>query len=394
MCKGSAALIYNEIVSNTSSRISISSLFFLHGMVFSSWAVRIPAIQEMHSLSETTLGTILIAKPVASLLCMPFAALAVEKFSSRKVLITGICLYGLALVGIGLMPSIPLLVANLFCFSLASNFVNISINTQAIGLEKLYSRSVMGSLHGLWSMAGFVGGGFGALMISQKIQPSVHFMIIMALVIAGAFAASPHLLPDQVSAQKKKFFQMPDRALLLLGVIAFFSLLCEGTMFDWSGIYFKKAVGAEGGLIGVGYTAFMITMAGTRFLSDYVREYLGTRKVLLFSGLLIFTGLILAVTFPILPVAIIGFLLVGSGVSSIIPLVYSLAGKTGTMSASAAVTAVATTGYFGFLLAPPLVGWIAGATSLRVSFFVIALMGLTISGLSFAMGKAPDHHPG
>ena len=88
---------------------------------------------------------------------------------------------------------------------------------------------------------------------------------------------------------------------------------------------------------------------------------------------------------------VVGFLLVGAGVSSIIPLVYSLAGKTGTMSTSSAVTAVATTGYFGFLLGPPLIGWIAGASSLRVSFFVIALMGLTISWLSYAMGKTQTH---
>jgi MFS family permease len=324
---------------------------------------------------------------------MPFAAHAVEIFGSRKVLLTAICFYGVLLVGIGFMPSIPFLVANLFLFSLASNFVNISINTQAIALEKLYSRSVMGSLHGLWSLAGFVGGGFGAFMIGQKIQPSVHFIIVLALVLAGAFSTAPHLLSDSPSTStgRRKFFQLPDRALLLLGVIAFFSLLCEGTMFDWSGIYFKKIVQAEGAWIGVGYTAFMITMAGTRFLADYLREILGTRKILLFSGLFIFTGLILSVLFPILPVAVVGFLLVGAGVSSIIPLVYSLAGKTGTMSPSSAVTAVATTGYFGFLLGPPLIGWIAGASSLRVSFFVIALMGLTISWLSYAMGKTQTH---
>lgn len=371
-------------MSKLSSRLSISGLFFLHGMVFSSWAVRIPAIQEKHLLSEALLGTILLAKPVASLLCMPFAAHAVETYGSRRVLLTAICAYGFSLVGIGFMNSIPALIANLFCFSLFSNFVNISINTQAIALERIYARSVMGSLHGLWSLAGFVGGGFGALMISQKIGPSIHFMIILGIVLTGAYIASPHLLLDETSSHsvKRKFFQLPDRALLLLGVIAFFSLLCEGTMFDWSGIYFKKVVGAEGGWIGVGYTAFMITMAGTRFLADYFREKLSTEKILLYSGLLTFTGLILAVSFPILPVAIIGFLLVGAGVSSVIPLVYSLAGKTSHLSPSAAITAVATTGYFGFLLGPPLIGWIAGASSLRVSFFVIAMMGLVVAALS------------
>lgn len=366
------------------ARLSISGLFFLHGLIFSSWAVRIPAIQEMHGLSEAALGTLLIFKPVAALICMPFAARAVERFGSKKILLTGITLYGVVLVGLGLMPTIPLFALNIFVFSFASNFVNISINTQAIGLEKLYAKSVMGSLHGLWSLAGFVGGGFGALMIAFDFLPWQHFLMILALVWMITFLAAPNLLHDEkrIVTEKRKFFQLPEGSLLLLGTIAFFSLLCEGTMFDWSGIYFKKVVGAEGGWIGVGYTAFMVTMAGTRFISDPLREKLGTKKILLFSGGLIFTGLMISVLFPILPVAIIGFLLVGSGVSSVIPLVYSLAGKTTSMSSSAAVTAVASTGYLGFLLGPPLIGWIAGVSSLRVSFLVIAILGLGIAWLS------------
>ncbi|MFL5783579.1 MAG: MFS transporter [Bacteriovoracaceae bacterium] len=371
-------------MSKLRSRTSISGLFFLHGLVFSSWAVRIPAIQEMHGLTEATLGTVLLCKPVASLLCMPVAAKAVEKFGSKKVLLFAISTYGVLLYGIGLMPSVAFLMLNLFLFSFASNLVNISINTQAIALEKLYGKSVMGSLHGLWSMAGFVGGALGALMIAEKIPPATHFLIITGLAFAGAYAASPHLLPDEekVHEEKKKFFRIPEGPLVLLGVIAFFSLLCEGTMFDWSGIYFKKVVGAEGGWIGAGYTAFMITMAGTRFLSDILRDRIGPKKILLFSGLLIFMGLMLAVLFPVLPVALLGFLLVGSGVSSIIPLVYGLTGKTKVMSPSAAVTAVATTGYFGFLLGPPLIGWIASASSLRISFTLISFMGLMIIALS------------
>ena len=366
------------------SRLSISGLFFLHGLVFSSWAVRIPAIQEMHGLSEAALGTLLIFKPIAALICMPFAARAVERFGSKRILLTGISLYGIVLVGLGLMPTPALFALNIFVFSFASNFVNISINTQAIALEKVYGRSVMGSLHGLWSLAGFVGGAFGALMIAFKILPWQHFLFIMVLGGLITMLAAPNLIQEdkRIETEKKKFFRLPEGPLLLLGAIAFFSLLCEGTMFDWSGIYFKKVVGAEGGWIGVGYTAFMVTMAGTRFLSDPLREKLGTQKILLYSGLLIFTGLMLSVLFPVLPVAIVGFFLVGCGVSSIIPLVYSLAGQTNIMTSSAAVTAVASFGYLGFLVGPPLIGWIAGVSSLRVSFLVIAVLGLGISWLS------------
>lgn len=371
-------------MSQLRNRISISSLFFIQGLVFSSWAVRIPSIQEIHSLSEGGIGTILMMRPIAAITAMPFSASAVERFGSRKILLLSLFFYGLTFVGLGLMPTVPLLMVNLFVFSFVGNFVNIAVNTQGIDLERHYDKSLLGSLHALWSLAGFAGGAFGALMIANQIVPWQHFLIVLGFIYVGAFAAAPNLLPDTIHQQtrKRKLLQLPDRALLILGCIAFFSLLFEGSMFDWTGIYFKKIVGAEGGWIGAGYTAFMVTMGISRFSSDLIRDRLGTKRTLLLSGILMFSGLALAVAFPTLEIALAGLLLVGAGCSSVIPIVYSLAGKTSILPASTALTAVATTGYFGFLIGPPLVGYVAEATSLRVSFLLIAMMGLVISVLS------------
>lgn len=380
-------------MSQLRNRISISSLFFIQGLVFSSWAVRIPSIQEMHSVSEGGIGTILMMRPIAAITAMPFSAGAVERFGSRKVLLFALFLYGLVFVGLGLMPTVPLLMANLFLFSFIGNFVNIAVNTQGIDLERHSNKSLLGSLHALWSLAGFVGGGLGALMIAGDIVPWKHFLIVLGLIYGGAFLAAPNLLPDTLvkSPVKRKFLQFPDKALLVLGCIAFFSLLFEGSMFDWTGIYFKKVVGAEGGWIGAGYTAFMVTMGIARFSSDFIRDRLGTKRTLLFSGVLMFTGLSLAVAFPTLEIALVGLLLVGAGCSSVIPVVYSLAGKSSTLPSSVALTAVATTGYFGFLIGPPLVGYVAEATDLRVSFMLIACMGLVIAFLSSRFGRKSDN---
>lgn len=366
------------------SRYSISGLFFLHGMVFSSWGVRIPALQEIHGLSEAKLGTVLLTLPIGSLISMPLAAALTSKFGSKRVLLLAIILYALLLVSIGWVNSLEAFLALLVMFGLSSNMVNVSLNTQAVAVEKLYQRSIMASLHGLWSLAGFVAGGLGAAMIAFQIAPHQHFFLVMLVVLAGVLYCAPNLLPDEPKDpdHRLKFFNLPDKSLLLLGIICFFSLICEGTMFDWSGVYFKKVIGAEGGWIGAGYVAFMTTMAGTRFIADGLRERWGTRTILLSSGAMVFMGLLIAVIFPTLPFAILGFLMVGSGVSSVVPLVLSLAGKTTKMPAPAAIAAVSTTGYFGFLLGPPLIGWIAGISSLRVSFIVIAIMGLGIAWLS------------
>jgi MFS family permease len=167
--------------------------------------------------------------------------------------------------------------------------------------------------------------------------------------------------------------------LIILGVIAFCSMICEGTMFDWSGVYFKKVIKAPDGMAGIGYAAFMSTMASFRFIADWLTTRLGARRVLQLSGALTASGLLIAVLLPYFATAIFGFLLVGAGVSSVVPLVYSAAGKSKTMSAGMALAAVSTIGYLGFLVGPPLIGFVAQASSLSISFSIIALMGTCIA---------------
>ena len=191
-----------------------------------------------------------------------------------------------------------------------------------------------------------------------------------------------YLLPnEQRPTAKNKIFTLSDKSMLSLGLLAFFCMICEGAMFDWSGIYFKKVVNAEPAWIGAGYTAFMLTMATGRFIADWVAHRFGFRRTVEMSGLLIATGLFIAVLFPSVHTAIIGFLIVGFGVSSVVPLVYSQAGKTSTMSPGMALAAVSSVGFVGFLVGPPLIGVVAGFTSLRWSMTIIAVIGLLIAWL-------------
>jgi MFS family permease len=150
-------------------------------------------------------------------------------------------------------------------------------------------------------------------------------------------------------------------------------------MFDWSGVYFKKVVHAPTSLIALGYVAFMSTMALGRFLGDGFTAKIGIQKMLQLSGAIIMLGLLLAVFFPNVPMATIGFLLVGGGVSSVVPLVYSTAGKSKRMQPGAALAAVSSIGFIGFLIGPPMIGFIAQQAGLRYSFALIALLGLGTS---------------
>lgn len=366
--------------SNRTYRVAVGSMFFLQGLCFATWGSRIPSLQQSMGLSEAGLGMVLFTLPVGLMLSLPFSGWLIAKTGSRIVVVGSLLMYALLLSVIGMVQSVFQFCVVLFFFGFAANMVNIAINTQAVGVEALYRRSIMASFHGYWSMAGFFGAAIGTAMIGYKIMPYQHFMLITILTVLCVAVASRFILRGDVkTGEDQPIFAIPDRSLLNLGLIAFCSMICEGAMFDWSGVYFQKVVQAEGAYIGAGYTAFMLTMAAGRFVADSLTSRYGLKRILQGSGTLIAIGLMIAILFPSLVTAILGFFLVGAGVSSIVPLVYSAAGKSKVMSPGVALAAVSSISFLGFLIGPPMIGLIAGASSLKFSFTVIALMGLSVS---------------
>ncbi len=382
------AALQHSIKSRLALRVAVGAMFFMAGLSFASWASRIPNIQQSLHLSEAGLGAVLLAIPIGLMCSLPFTGWVITKIGSRKLLIIAILAYSVFLVGLGAANNIFELLGCLFCYGFAGNSANIAVNTQAVMTEQLYEKPIMASFHGIWSMAGFTGAGIGIFMISEKIIPFEHFIVIMVLIIVGVIVASRNLKDDSGKiAETEVILSIRDRLklmlpLLRLGIIAFCSMICEGTMFDWSGVYFRKVILAHGGWIGAGYFAFMCTMALGRFTADWFAGKYGLKRTLQLSGMLTASGLLVAVLFPYLLPGILGFMLVGVGVSSVVPMIYSSAGKTANMSAGVALTAVSTIGFSGFLIGPPLIGFIAGIASLRASFLLIACMGLSVTIIS------------
>jgi len=126
----------------------------------------------------------------------------------------------------------------------------------------------------------------------------------------------------------------------------------------------------------------MIAMTSGRFAGDRLVARVGIKNMLLYSGLFIFAGLMLAVLLPYTVSAGIGFIFTGFGVSCIVPFIFNMAGKSAQLNSGVAIASVSTIGYLGFLIAPPMVGFIAEATSLRWSFGIIALLGVLIALLT------------
>lgn len=365
-------------------RIAISSFFFIQGLTFASWASRIPDIKNALNLTDAELGGILLSLPIGQFFALALSGYLVTRYGSRIVLITTSVLYPATLLLIGLATGPALLIAALLLTGFFGNIYNIAVNTQAVGIEALYGRSIIASFHGLWSLAGFTGGLIGTFMIAQDLSPFQHYWIINGLTLLITFIFVPSTLPRDAagSKSKPKLFVKPDNVILILGVLAFSCMICEGTMFDWTGVYFDSVVKTSKEFTQLGFVAFMSTMAGGRLVADFLITKLGARRMIQISGAMIFIGVSIMVVFPFFIPSIAGLLIAGFGVSSVVPLTYGLAGQSKTMPAGQALAAVSSLGFLGFLIAPPLIGFISQGYSLRLAFGIIAVMGLVVAFLS------------
>lgn len=364
-------------------RIAVALVYFSMGLCFASWASRIPDIKTALNLNDALFGSILFALPVGQFLMMPVSGKLVTRFGSRSVMLISIPLYTICLASIGLVREGWQLAIALFAFGLAGNACNISINTQGILTERLYERPIMASFHGGWSLAGFTGALIGLLMINLKAPVFMHFVVVIALVWGILWFNQPFLNKGKVGADspqpKRKFLSKPDSVLLQLGIIGFCSMASEGAMFDWSGIYFKDVVQAPASLVILGYTSFMIMMASGRFVADYLISKIGRKRLLQICGVMISAGLFTAVIFPYLISSTVAFMMVGLGVSSIVPTVYSAAGRHSKVAPGIALATVSSVSFLGFLMGPPLIGYISEAFGLRYSFAIIGVFGIGIT---------------
>jgi MFS family permease len=362
-------------------RFSLSVFFFLSGICFSTWASRIATIQANFGFNEAELGTILLAMPISSLIGLPFSGWLVSKYDSRVPLTFAFVSLSISLTCIGFASNVYFLVASICLFSFTLRILNISMNTQSITVQKQYERKINGSFHGLWSVGGIIALLISTLMVILEVPVKFHFLGIGVITLIATYCYH-HLLirNDRATSGNKLVLAKPDPYIVYLGLLVFMAAICEGGMFDWSGIYFLKVIHEE--TFTLGHFVFMICMAISRFASDILIEKIGMPKLYMLSATLIFIGIALAVIFPTFWIAMAGFCLVGFGTASIIPMTFLLAGGSKKYSAGMAISIIATYSIVGMLIGPPMIGYIAHAFNLRVSFVIFALAGFMLIPIS------------
>ncbi len=357
------------------ARLATALLFFLNGTIIATWATRIPAVQARLHLSAGALGFALLGTAAGALAAMNLAGYAAARFGSRSVVTVAALCFCASLVLLALVPSLPLLIVGLVLFGAGNGSMDVSMNAQGVAVERRYGRPILNSFHACFSLGGLAGAALGGLIASRGIAILPHFLGVSICSILLTLLAAYFLLPARADAQGTGVtFARPTRAILALGLIAFCVLLGEGAMADWSAIYLTGTLHTQAGIAATGYAAFSIMMALGRGIGDQLTVRLGARVMIRLGGLMAALGLTFALLAVWVPLALLGFGLVGLGLSVVFPLTLSAAGRVSKQASGTAIAAVATCGYAGGLIGPPLIGLVSDALSLRIAFALVVVL--------------------
>ena len=362
-------------------RAALSSYFFLAGLCFATWASRIPTIKTFFNFNEAELGTILLAMPISSMIGLPISGWVISKFNSRIPIIISFLFFSISLILIGYATTPFLLISAICVFSFCMRLLNIAMNTQSITLQKQFKKKIVSSFHGLWSTGGLIGVGFSTLMVKMQISIAHHLLIIAVLSLVVAFISFLYLIKgDKSTTGNKLILGKPDPFIFYLGILVFLAAVCEGGMFDWSGVYFKEVVHED--IFTYGYLSFMTCMAVSRFFSDKLMDVVGMAKTYYLSAILIASGVLIAINFPTFWPSLFGFCLVGVGTAPIFPMTFILAGTSNKYSAGMAISIITTYAIVGMLIGPPLIGYLAHAFGLKSAFIIFVIAGFSFIPVS------------
>ncbi|MBV7536934.1 MFS transporter [Duganella sp. sic0402] len=353
-------------------RVSTRLAFLAAGMAMSSWAPLVPYAQTRTGVEAAQLGLLLLCLGIGSLLAMPVTGVLAARFGCRRVVLWS----GLACCAVfpflAIAPSAPLLGLTLFLFGAAIGTLDVSMNVQAVIVEKDYGSALMSGFHGMFSVGGIAGAGGMSLMLWLGMD-IVSASVAMTIVVAGVLlVAGPHLLREAPAAERDApFLVVPRGAVVLIGVLCMFVFLAEGAVLDWSAVMLTDG-GMRGAQGGLGYAAFAVAMTIGRLNGDKIVQRWGGRRILLLGGVAAAAGFLIVVLAPSAWLALPGFALIGCGASNIVPVLFSAAGNQQDMPAGLAVSAISTIGYAGILAGPGLIGFVAHAVGLQWAFAALA----------------------
>ncbi|XDA99876.1 MFS transporter [Sulfitobacter sp. LCG007] len=371
---------------------AVSAAFFLNGALFGVWASRIPAFVERLALEPDTLGLLLLMLAGGAIASFPFAGTLTDRLGAWRLTrwLAGIYLVGLVLLAFA--PNVWTLALFLGIFGVGHGGMDVAMNAWAAEVERALARSVMSIFHGMFSLGAGAGALSGFVAGLAGLGVPAHFLAAAAcLSVAMFFMTSRPWAGQGSTPHQGAVFALPKKALLAVGLVAFATCVGEGAMADWSAVYLDTVLGATPAQAALGYAAFSVTMVAMRLSGGIVIARLGPALAARLSGCCALAGAIIVVTAPVLAVALVGFALLGVGYAVIMPLAFSRAAADPEVPPGRAIASVATLSYGGMLLGPPVLGFIAHATSLPTALSLLGVLAcVTIAfGSVLSIDKSP-----
>jgi MFS family permease len=369
----------------TRPRVAVSTAFFLLGLGSGVWAVHIPLVQARLGIAPSILGFALFAMAIGAVLAMPLTGWAIGRLGSRRPTAFLTIAFTVITPLPTMAPGVWSLFAATWLFGFAMGGLDVAMNVQAAEIEAARRRPTMSSFHGFFSVGGLAGALIGAVLIAAGWGNGEGAAALAALLLGSAILSATNLFPSaRPVAPGSPRFSLPDRAVLALCILAFLCFAIEGAVTDWSALFLTSVKGATPAAAAGGFALFSLAMAACRLAGDAVVARLGGRTILIGGGLLIAAGLVVALASPWPLVGALGFGILGIGAANVVPVLFSRAARTPGVDPSIGVAAVATLGYSGFLVMPPILGLVADARDLSASLGLVFLMGLAIAGVGAA----------
>jgi len=366
------------------ARIATSALFLLFGTALGAWTARIPAIKRDLGLTDGSLSLALLAFALGAIIGMQLAGRLVDRLGSARILGPAAFAEGIALITPAFAPNLPALIACLLVFGTVHGLLNISMNANAVEIQRAWGKPIITSFHAVYSVGGFVGAAYGGLFAWAGLSPRTTFLTLAALLTVVAAGCVPFVLRAP-APESTPDTPHQTSGVLLLGVLAFACLVGEGAAADWSSVYLRDDLGSSAGFAAAAYASFAIAMTGGRLVGDRLAALLGPTRLVRASAALAAVGLAaaLAIGHPIAAVA--GFGCLGAGLACIAPQVFAAAGNRNPARAGQAIARVAAMGYAGFLVGPVVIGAFAELTDLRWALGVPVVLTVFVAVAATAL---------
>jgi MFS family permease len=362
-------------------------VFFVHGFLFASWTAHIPQLEQHLGLNDGRLGLALLGAPIGSVLAIAVAARLLPRLGSRRMVRLALLGYCVSGPFIGLTGSFGTFFVAFLLWGFFQGMLDVSMNTQAITVEQFAGRVLMPGFHGSWSSGALVGAVTGAVAVGLGLSLSEQLLVLAALCLLVVGWLTTRMIPDRPAGSDSECSEgMPavrggvlQRAVMVLGGIAFADMLCEGAAADWAAVYLRNSLHTTSFVAGLGFVAYALAMAIVRLSGNRLFTRFAAHRLLSLLAAMAALGFTVGLVIGRPVSALVGFAFLGAGLGCVVPMTLRAAGAVADVDTGRAVAAVAGCGWAGYVVGPVAIGEIASLTTLHIALFLIPVLAGTVA---------------